>query len=84
MHKKQVAAGEGVGPSYRDSKSRVLPLDDPAIFTYTLHPSRYLSIKVRAPSYSNTHRSIIIFVNIMTIAFCEMALEVHFIRKLCF
>ena len=25
-----LAAGEGVGPSYRDSKSRVLPLDDPA------------------------------------------------------
>ena len=25
-----VAAGLGIGPRYRDSKSRVLPLDDPA------------------------------------------------------
>lgn len=42
------AAGLGLEPRYRDSKSRVLPLDDPAnlfkVFYHALNPSGNPSI----------------------------------------
>ena len=35
----KLAGGEGIGPSLWDSKSHVLPLDDPPIVTHTLNPA---------------------------------------------
>ena len=44
----KLAGEEGIGPSYRHPKCRVLPLDDSPIFDNAFDPTSYPSIEHRA------------------------------------